>query len=262
MPEFGDANFPAPVSPPPLRTWDFVGTTFVVLIAYGVFVVVGGLTTVIMLVAHDVPVTSSHARALAAQGDWYGVALIVACPFTLAVLWIAIRIVRAPFVEYLALHWPSRGELVRALAIMFAVLLAESAVGYLASLGSPALGEVNERFAVGTYKTAEDDGGLFTYLVATCIVGPIMEELIVRGFLFRGWSQSFLGPIGAIVLTSAVWALNHTQYDWLGVLDVFVMGLALCYFRYRSGSTWLTVMVHSAINLAINAEIKMMLAFA
>jgi membrane protease YdiL (CAAX protease family) len=66
--------------------------------------------------------------------------------------------------------------------------------------------------------------------------------------MFRGWSQSFLGPIGAIVLTSAVWAMNHTQYGWFGRLEVFVVGLVLGHFRWRSDSTWLTVMVHSATN--------------
>jgi uncharacterized protein len=46
----------------------------------------------------------------------------------------------------------------------------------------------------------------------------------------------------------AVWAMNHTQYDWFARLEIFGMGLALGHFRWRSNSTWLTVMVHSAIN--------------
>jgi len=66
--------------------------------------------------------------------------------------------------------------------------------------------------------------------------------------MFRGWSESFLGPIGAIVLTSAVWAMNHTQYDLFGRLEIFVIGLALGHCRWRSNSTWLTVVVHSALN--------------
>ena len=87
-----------------------------------------------------------------------------------------------------------------------------------------------------------------------------MEEFVVRGFMFRGWSQSFLGPIGAIVLTSAVWAMTHTQYDWFGDFEIFVTGLALCYVRWRSGSTWLTVMVHSAVNFILNLGIALSLA--
>jgi membrane protease YdiL (CAAX protease family) len=67
--------------------------------------------------------------------------------------------------------------------------------------------------------------------------------------MFRGWSQSFLGPVGSTVLTSVLWGMMHTQYDWIGRFSIFIMGLALGYFRWRSNSTWLTVMVHSAINI-------------
>jgi membrane protease YdiL (CAAX protease family) len=77
------------------------------------------------------------------------------------------------------------------------------------------------------------------------------EEFAMRGFLFRGWSESFLRPAGAIVLTSVVWAAFHTQYDWYGKSEIFVTGVVLGYFRYRSGSTYLAVVVHSAINLSI-----------
>jgi membrane protease YdiL (CAAX protease family) len=146
---------------------------------------------------------------------------------------------RREFAEYLALNWPRRSELLRALGIMFIVVLAE---GFVASF-------------VGVQKPATDvtldvggSGGLLILLIGGCIAGPIVEEFVVRGFMFRGWSQSFLGPIGAIVLTSAVWAMNHTQYGWFGRLEVFVVGLVLGHFRWRSDSTWLTVMVHSATN--------------
>jgi membrane protease YdiL (CAAX protease family) len=88
-------------------------------------------------------------------------------------------------------------------------------------------------------------------LIAGCIVVPVMEEFVVRGFVFRGWSQSFLGPTGAILLSSILWALVHTQYDWLGQFWIFVMGLALGYIRWRSNSTWLTVMLHSAMNTVL-----------
>jgi membrane protease YdiL (CAAX protease family) len=89
------------------------------------------------------------------------------------------------------------------------------------------------------------------FLIAGCIAVPIMEEFVVRGFMFRGWSQSFLGPIGSIVVTSVVWAMIHTQYNWFGRFWIFATGLALGHFRWRSNSTWLTVMVHSAINIVI-----------
>ncbi|WP_170991438.1 MULTISPECIES: CPBP family intramembrane glutamic endopeptidase [Bradyrhizobium] len=94
-------------------------------------------------------------------------------------------------------------------------------------------------------------GGLLIFLIGICIAGPVMEEFLIRGFLYRGWSESFLGPIGAIVLTASVWAMTHTQYDVYGKLEIFGMGLALGYCRWRSNSTWPTVMMHSALNTYI-----------
>ncbi len=88
-------------------------------------------------------------------------------------------------------------------------------------------------------------------MIGGCIAAPVMEEFVLRGFMFRGWSQSFLGPVGSIVLTSVLWGLMHIQYDWFGRFWIFVTGLALGHFRWRSNSTWLTVMVHSAINTVL-----------
>jgi uncharacterized protein len=75
-----------------------------------------------------------------------------------------------------------------------------------------------------------------------------MEEFVFRGFIFRGWSESFLGPTATIVLTAAIWAACHTQYEWLGRSWVFLAGLALGHLRRRNNSTWLTVIVHSGMN--------------
>jgi uncharacterized protein len=161
---------------------------------------------------------------------------------TIAVLWVAIRMAGREFAEYLALNWPTRRMLLRSCGVIVIVVLAESLVAYLVGAQLPV---TDSLLAVG------GPIGLLILLIGGCIAGPIAEEFVVRGFMFRGWSQSFVGPVGAIVLTSAVWAMIHTQYNWFGRVEVFVIGLALGHFRWRSGSTWLTVIVHSGLNLAI-----------
>jgi membrane protease YdiL (CAAX protease family) len=240
----GNANSPVPVSSPPLRTWDFVETALVVLIADCVFSLAGGLAMTLMLSVYRGTRALSPAefQALWLEGRWQGAGFIAAALPTIAVLWVAVRMAGREFAEYLALNWPRRSELLRALGIMAIVVVAE---GFVASF-------------VGAQKPTTDldlvvggTGGLLALLIGSCIAAPIVEEFVFRGFMFRGWSQSFLGPIGAIVLTSALWAMDHTQYDWFARLEIFVMGLALGYFRWRSDSTWLTVMVHSALNTFI-----------
>ncbi len=229
----------------PPRTWYFLGTTVVGLIAYGAMIL-AQLATLLLLALHAGPVMTSQAelQALLNQGGSIAAATIAACPFVLGVLWAAVRIARRRFASYLALRWPIRGELVRGLAISFAFLLAWDLLSYLTGQKTP-------DFAIDSYRTARDAGVLPLLLIAFCVAAPITEEFAVRGFLFRGWSKSFLGPIGAILLSSALWAATHVQYDWYYVCEVFLIGLIFGYLRHRSGSTWLTVITHGFCNLAI-----------
>lgn len=237
MSNFENTNLPAPVSEPPLRTWDFMETAFVGLIAYGVFGLSAGLALSLAQVVQDGAKALPHAQFQA-----YGAGYIVACPLTVSVLWIAIRMARRDFAEYLALNWPSSGVLLRALAVAAILLLSES---WAISI----VGEQNVPF--GPFAGPRQTDGFLIFLIGGCIAVPIMEEFVLRGFMFRGWSQSFLGPVGSIVLTSVLWGLIHIQYDWFGRFWIFVTGLALGHFRWRSNSTWLTVMVHSAINTVL-----------
>jgi uncharacterized protein len=103
-------------------------------------------------------------------------------------------------------------------------------------------------------KSAQADGALWLLVIAFCVGAPMTEEFFVRGFLYRGWSDSFLRPVGAIVLSSAVWTLMHLQYDWFFLGEVFSIGLLLGWLRRRFNSTWLTVFVHGLNNLAATLQ--------
>jgi uncharacterized protein len=243
MSDFEKTN--SPVSARTARTWDFMETTLISLLAYGAFALAALLVLFVLVTAYDGASIFSPAaqlNALAMQGRWQGVALTLASPAAIAVLWVAIRMVGREFSEYLALNWPSAGELVRALAITSMILMVQGFVDLNFSDGTG-------NASVNPYLDVRGFSGLLVLLIGGCIVAPMMEEFIVRGFMFRGWSQSFVGPTGTIVLTSLVWAMNHTQYHWYDRFWIFVFGLALGHFRWRTNSTWLTVIVHSASNV-------------
>lgn len=240
MSDFENAKSPASVSPRPPRTWDFMETTFVSLLAYGAFILTSELFFNIISDAASKILSPVQLRTWAIQSSLDSAANILASLPAIAVLWIAIRMANREFAEYLALNWPNPLELRRALAITTVVLIAERLVV-----------AVTKNAPVDSYLQAVGADGLLIYFIAACIAAPLMEEFLFRGFMFRGWSQSFLGPIGAIVLTSAVWALLHPQRDWFARFCIFVSGILLGYFRWRSNSTWLAVMVHSATNIFI-----------
>ena len=98
-------------------------------------------------------------------------------------------------------------------------------------------------------RTARDSGLLWLLLLGFCIGAPITEEFLFRGFVFRGWSATFLGAHGAIVLSALLFALIHQQYDWFYIAGIMMVGLLFGYLRYLSGSTWLTVITHAFYNL-------------
>jgi CAAX protease family protein len=243
MSNFESTNARLPISSPPLRTWDFFETTLVALIAYGVLTETGWYVSVFAFNAYGSIGAYSPAELraiwLRLHGCWQGVGSIGAVLPTIAVLWVAIRMAGRGFVEYLGLNWPTSREALRAFGVMAIVMVGEILLGYLVGAKS---GVIHSGIAVG------GPVGLMIMLIGSCIAAPVVEEFLVRGFMFRGWSQSFLGPTGAIVLTSAAWAMNHTQYDWFLQLEIFGEGVVLAYFRWRTDSTWLTVMIHSAIN--------------
>jgi membrane protease YdiL (CAAX protease family) len=103
-------------------------------------------------------------------------------------------------------------------------------------------------------QSARADGALWLLLLAFCVAAPVSEEFFARGFLYRGWSESALGPAGAVVLSSLVWTALHLQYDWFFLGEVFSIGLLLGYLRYRSQSLWLTILLHGLNNLAATLQ--------
>jgi uncharacterized protein len=206
-------------------------TLFVALVAYAVFSVTGWLAYAALVAMRD---SASLSPAVLRTLDT--AALIIACGPTIGVLWIAVRMAGRELSEYLALNWPRRNDLVEALLIVAILWILEIAT-------STVVEPVDLRGAFGGV------AGLFLFFVSLTIAAPIMEEFLCRGFMFRGWSQSFLGPTGAIVLISAIWAASHVQTSWWGRVWIFASGLALGYFRWRSHSTWLAILCHSAINV-------------
>ncbi|NLW46091.1 MAG: CPBP family intramembrane metalloprotease [Firmicutes bacterium] len=89
---------------------------------------------------------------------------------------------------------------------------------------------------------------------AFIIAAPVFEELFFRGFLYKGLCHSRLKPIGAIILTSLCWSFLHMQYDWYGVLQIFLGGLLFGYARYKSGSVYVPVAMHALQNLVATIE--------
>jgi len=150
--------------------------------------------------------------------------------------------------EYLGLVRPASRDAVAALWILVMFLLGYDALTYF--LGR----DIVTPFQVDTYRSAQSAGMLPLLWFALVIAAPVAEEIMFRGFLFRGWVTSERMAIPAILIISALFAAIHIQYDWFGILQVFFIGLLLGLARWRTGSTTLTILMHVLANFWATVE--------
>ncbi len=181
--------------------------------------------------------------------------VLIGNPILIAVLALAIRFARADFFAYLALIPPPRRALALGIAALVGLIAIGDAIVYFSghALVPP--------FEVQSFTTAAAQGWLTAMLVAAIIVAPAGEEIMFRGFLFRGWVRSQRTVWPAIVVISALWASLHVQYDWIGIAQIFIVGLFLGWMRWRSGSTLLTFLLHALFNLEATMETVLQLHF-
>jgi membrane protease YdiL (CAAX protease family) len=245
-----------PESPPllvasverPPRIWKFWGTAL-----WGLFIFAGmfvGQAAVIVyfLLRQQGPIDLAAMTHFVSGGLTISLSVITGLPAVLLAAWVATHFSRTPFVDYLALRWTSWQNF-----LIGAVSLAVLVGGW--DLLSRALGrEVQPGFMGEVLKSAQASGALWLLVIAFCVAAPMSEEILARGFLYRGWSESRLGVVGAIILSSLAWTSLHMQYDWFFFGEVFCIGLLLGYLRYRSNSTWLTIVIHGLNNTAATIQ--------
>jgi uncharacterized protein len=232
-----------PVKRPP-RIWKFWGTALWGLAIFGAMFAGQMVVVAWFVLRQEGPLDTAAAIQVLGGGLTISLSVITGLPAVLASLWLAIHLSGTPFADYLALRWPSWKEVAIGVGALIVLVLGWEVL-------SRATGrESTPGFMTDVLKSARADGALWILVIAFCVAAPITEEFFSRGFLYRGWSESFLRPIGAILLSSAVWTALHLQYDWYFFGEVFSIGLLLGYLRYRYQSTWLTVIVHGLNNLA------------
>jgi uncharacterized protein len=87
-------------------------------------------------------------------------------------------------------------------------------------------------------------------LPGIAVATPIAEELTFRGAIFSALRHSWFGKTGAVLLTSAGWAIIHgLGAPWLFVFVIFLMGIVLGILLLRTGSLAVTIACHACWNL-------------
>ena len=88
-------------------------------------------------------------------------------------------------------------------------------------------------------------GPLWSSFLLTAIFAPIFEEWLCRGMVLRGLLTR-MKPGWAIVVSALFFALIHMN-PWQA-LNAFLIGLVMGYIYYKTGSLWLTMLIHFVNN--------------
>lgn len=154
--------------------------------------------------------------------------------------------------QYLALRWPRATTLMRWFWYLIVFLVLFHAVEYFS--GRPFV----TNFELRVFQTAYSVPLL---LLAVVVAAPCFEELFFRGFILTGVLASRLGVIGALLSTSALWAIMHAaQYAPAELLLVFLGGVLLGYARYKTRSVYVPIALHALWNLVAAVETMIYLA--
>jgi len=225
----------------PLPPWGYFSTFGWVLLALLASSVVGLVAVVAW--KPDAIMTMGDFDAFVKDATAFSISSIVAAPVIVLILVGAARIKRWPIRDYFALNAPNARDTVYALVVLAIFMPGFDLVSWLAGQ------DVVTPFQKDAYLSAEKAGTLVLLWLAIVVGAPIAEEMTFRGFIYRGWVRSPRSLVPAIIVMSVFFASLHLQYNLYGIVQVFGIGVLLAYFRWRSNSLYLPMLMHALNNL-------------
>jgi uncharacterized protein len=233
---------PSPTTAKAWGMWTTLGLSWVVLIVF-----LATQTLVIEAVsalqsAQNPDINSTTlAQNRPLSGFSLAAAILVSAPICLALtVWLIRLRKQLSMQEYLALRKPKAEVLARCLLIAVVFLVAADLLKSLVDR------PIVSSLMTSLYETA---GFLPIFWVAIGLLAPVFEEVLFRGFLYKGLQRSALGYWGIIVLPAGIWTLIHMQYDWGDMLEIFGFGMLLGVARLRTSSLYVPIAMHILNNL-------------
>jgi uncharacterized protein len=220
---------------PPWHPW----TALAALVGGVVLAAIGGLIVDVPALALGVKITTSHTPAGITLAD----TVVQDVGFVLVSVWLAHiggRAVRAwQFgLRRPGVGWPAAAGL---------VLLLIGLILILSQLWSEAVNPSREKLLeqLGT-----NEGALLLILSAglTCVVAPICEEFLFRGYIFTAL-RNWRGTWPAAVITGLLFGLVHAgSAPALDLAPLAALGFGLCVLYRYTGSLYPCIAAHSLNN--------------
>jgi len=248
-----DPGVPGPEARPTIPFWSPWAVVGWGLVVAAVYVAVQIAVMVIWLAALDNGPHELHPAASAlVSGDLFAVATLAVAAVCVPLIW-AIAAVRAGAgtARALALRAPRPRTLAAWLAAT--ALLATASDLVTVAFGRPLV----PAFMADLVRATSTPVLLWPAII---LAAPLLEELLMRGFVLEGLRRGSLGAAGSVIVTSAAWAGAHLQYDAYEIATIIVFGLLFGAARLRSGSLWVPIAMHVLVNLVATVETLLVLA--
>lgn len=99
---------------------------------------------------------------------------------------------------------------------------------------------------------------LIISIITTCLIGPIIEELIYRGIVYNKFLK-FYSKTNSIIMTTLIFAFTHVGITAL--IYSFVIGLFLNIMYSKTNDLKFNIIVHSIINLVSLLFVNLLIDF-
>ncbi len=168
----------------------------------------------------------------------------------LLMIWGLLHVKKHNFSD-IGLAWPRLKDLGLAAAGFGVYFLLYLFIAIVAKLIFPGLNFQQEQ-QVG-FETARAGFDLILVFISLVILPPIVEEILMRGFLYSGLKTKWPVPTAAVV-TSLLFAIAHLQFGsgapllWVAALDTFTLSLVLIYLREKTGNLGAPIALHMLKN--------------
>ena len=219
-----------------MKVWGLWATLAFAILAFLLGQAMASVATLALVRSLDPAQLDSNGTAVA-------IYTLVGNPVEIVTLVLATRLSGTDAVAYLGLDIPRWRDVAIAAAGLLVVIAAADTLTF--ALGK----EMVPAFQIEWHRTARADGTLLWLWLAIIVAAPVGEELLFRGFLFRGFIQEPRDAVPGILVIALIWSILHVQYDWFGATQVFAIGTLFGFVRWRTGSTTLAILLHMLLNL-------------
>jgi uncharacterized protein len=230
------------------KTWGPAAAIIWTVLLYAIPQIVGGLIVSIYPALKHWGSDKSNSWLTNDIGAQF-VYTIIAESMSIGIVWLLLKHYRSAW-RAIGLMWPKAKDALYALSGFGAYFAVYITLVAIASALIPSF-NINQQQDVG-FQNTTNALQLFMAFISLVVLPPIAEEIIFRGFLFKGLRNQWSFKVATLV-TSVMFAAPHLIEGvggllWVGALDTFVLSIVLCYLRERTGSLIPGMGVHALKN--------------